>query len=309
MRRVVRRTEAAIKTQPDSLSEATPPGEPVAEADVENISHIEPNPHYLDDITGLTNRIEAVIGEHFGNELPVIHFTNAEVGNQIDKLVSTGFLEKFSDEGSIKKFHVGAFRTQDEPKGPFRDMTLENDSLPTALDKLRKITQQFYHHGLRTNKNQLKNTRNAAFSLPAAIVMEKPEKLDRGTDNYDHWVVRDSQGKEKILAMVTFDPRRATNWVTLKRSEENAVLKKMIHGIGMQRLEKISQTYASEEDVHKRADLALYAHDLVDAYLVGRQDFDSLFENIPDTARKAIEERREKYALFQQNQESPDESL
>lgn len=267
----------------------------------QNPSQIEPNSHYLDEIKGFTNRIEAVINEHFGSDLPVIHFTNAEVGNEIGKLVSTGFLERFSEEGSIKKIHVGAFRKQYEIRGHFRDMTLGEDSLLAVLSKLRKITEQFYHHGLRTNKNQLKNGRRASYSLPAAIIMKKPDKLDRGTDNYDHWIVRDPQGKERILAIVRFDPHRAVDWITFKKSEENEILKRMIHGLGLNRLEQIASAYNEAIHPQKKADLALYAHDLVDAYLVGRDEFDSLFVVLDDSVRKIIEERRQKYNLFGTN--------
>lgn len=269
------------------------------------ISPIEPDTHYLENISGLTNRIEAVIVQHFGNDLPILHFTNAEVGNQLDKLISTGFLERFLDEGSVKKIHVGAFRKQEEIRGPFRDLMLGVDNLSTALQKLRKITEQFYHHGLRTNKNQLKSGRGATFSLPAAIIMEKPDKLERGTDNYDHWITTDSQGKEKILAIIKFNPRRATNWVTLKRTEENAILKEIIHGLGTQRLQKISQSYNAEPDLQKKNDLALYAHDLVDSYLVGQEEFDVLFKDISESTRKSIVVRREKYKLFQKPIEQP----
>ncbi len=267
------------------------------------ISSIEPDTRYLENISGLTNRIEAVMAEHFGAELPVIHFTNAEVGPQLDKLVSTGFLEKFSEEGSVKKVHVGAFKKQDKVRGPFIDIMLGTDNLSTVLKKLRKITEQFYHHGLRTNKNQLGNARGAAFSLPAAIVMEKPDKLDRGTDNYDHWITRDPQGKEKILAIVKFNPRRAANWVTLDRTERNDILKMIIHGMGTQRLQRISQAYAEEQNLQRKGDLALYAHDLVDTYLVNSDEFDSLFTDLPDDIRKSIDERRKKYSLFQKHEE------
>lgn len=261
-------------------------------------SSIEPNLHYLDHIKGLTNRIAAVLIEHFGNDLPVIHFTNAEVGNEIGKLVSTGFLESFTSEGFIKQTHVGAFKKQDIPGGPFRDISFHQDGVLVALHKLRKIVDQFYHHGLRTNKNQLTKSRGASYSLPAAIIMEKPGKLGRGTDNYDHWIVRDSQGAEKILAIVKFDLHQAVNWITLKRTQENEILKRIIHGLGSNRLAQIATAYHKAHDPHTKANLALYAHDLVDAYLVDPNEFDSIFAALDVSVRKIIDERRQKYNLF-----------
>ena len=78
-----------------------------------------------------------------------------------------------------------------------------------TLEKARKIGIEFYHHGTRTNKNQLEDSRESTYSLPALVVMDKPATLERGVDNYDHWIVPTSQGADKIVTIILLNPERA----------------------------------------------------------------------------------------------------
>lgn len=263
-------------------------------------SEIIPNLDYLTDVKGLANRISAVATEHFGDTLPVLHFTNAAIGDDVDVLTSSGFLEKFMKNGSVGKTHVGAFLTQDEQGGSFRDMNLEQDGPLDVLDKARTIAKEFHRHGMRTNKNQLGDKRDSEYSLPAVILFPKPANLVRGTDRYDHWIIKDSIKPEQIMTIVHLDPARAIVDLMRNKGEQNIFLKKIIYGLGKYRLEQLKSALEQAPDTFTKQNIALYAHDLVDAYLIRRDDYDSTFDiSILNNLQKIeIEKRRTKFNLL-----------
>ncbi|CAN5137772.1 hypothetical protein BH09PAT2_BH09PAT2_04160 [soil metagenome] len=263
---------------------------------------IIPNSNYLENTKGLTERISAIVQEHYGDSLPVIHFTNGAAGNNIDELVSTGFVERFIRDGSVGRLHVGAFKDQSSPGTPFKDMSIKEDSLINILDKARDIAKEFHHHGLRTNKNQLGKQRGSKFSLPVAIMFPKPDHLDRGTDNYDHWIVPDAHGQDEIISIVTLDPESSIHTLAGNHIGENNVLKQLIHGLGLYRLNVIQNQFYKTNDEQIKQSVALYGHDLVDAYLISRQDYDTAFDTahfVPQM-QQIVDGRRQKYNIFNQ---------
>lgn len=263
-------------------------------------AEIQPILDYYDKSVGMSERIKLIVAEHFGSSLPVLHFTNAAVGNDIENLISTGFAEKFTEQGSKGKLHVGAFRRQDVVGGPFKDMTLDNSTLFQTLEKARKIGIEFHHHGTRTNKNQLGGSRESTYSLPALVVMDKPETLERGVDNYDHWIVPSSRGSEKIVTIILLNPERAFSRPLVKnRKNQNEFLTDVIHGLGLYRLNQIHQRFLHSSGEEKDQ-LALYAHDLVDGYLVSKEDYKKLFdiEHFEDKTKDEISKREADYNFF-----------
>jgi hypothetical protein len=89
------------------------------------------------------------------------------------------------------------------------------------------------------------------------------------------------------------------------RSKQNQFLKTIIHGLGVSRLQLLRSEFQKEEDNSRRQDLALYAHDLVDGYLITRDDYDNAFNtsNLSPQTVDELKQRRERYNLFQQNPE------
>lgn len=268
-------------------------------------NEIVPKVNYFDSDMGVSRRLETIYREHFGDELPVIHFTNKEVGNTLDLLESTGFCERFQDLGIRGALHVGAFRTQDEKGGLFRDLRIGDDSISTILQKFREINSEFYHHGMRTNKNQLGKKRNATFSMPAVLVFEKPGVLRRGTDAYDHWIVKDELGADKLLALVELKPVEAMRWIALNKQDQNSIIKDVIHELGTSRMDLLHEKYVDEIVPEIRDKYALYAHDLVDAYMVERGEFDDLFSDVSSYVKEQIDTRRKSYNILNvQSEES-----
>lgn len=299
---------STIKDRLPKHAEQSPPIEPLPETTSlsierfwkENAAYacIEPNLSYLEGKDGISSRMSAVMQEHLGSTLPVVHFTNAEVGESIKGLVSTGFLERFMNEGTNGKLHVGAFRTQDDAD-TFQDMKIEDVSPINILRTARKIALQFYKHGKRTNKNSLKENRDAPYSLPAVILLPRPAKLERGTDEYYHWIIPQKVYPDNILSIFALSPDKATRYEKISHKKQREIAREILRHIGLQRLEQLHASDTKVESEEQKTNIIIYAHDLVDGFLISEKDFQSTFpqEMLNPYIERELTRRRQKYAL------------
>lgn len=231
------------------------------------------NFEYLEGVNGTTELYRRVFQEHFSDTLPAIHFTNEAVGDSLQSLVDTGFIERFEKEGSKGKLHVGMVRNQDE-RGSFKDPKFETDNLVNLLNSLKQIASDFMSHGRRTNKNSLGENRGSNYSQPVAIILDAGGSIGRGTDRYYHWVLKNHQAPDKIIELVRFEAGRASPNYEPNKKIRNEFVLKFLSALGRYRLKQLSAEGSLLADNNE---LKNYASGLVRAGLVSQQELDSCF--------------------------------
>ena len=236
--------------------------------------------HYLDDIKGQVDLYRAVFQEHFRNILPVIHFTTVAAGNDLNNLKDTGFLKSFSTEGNRGKLHVGALRTQDNNRN-FRNIDVNTDNLGDIIQMIRDIAIQFMHHGRRTNKNSLGNLRGSNFAQPVAIIFDSDGQFTRGTDNYFHWILKNSYNPDKIIELLEFEAGVASKYYEPSPKTQNQFVMRFLHALGIYRLKQLVGIFHSEENSTEREKIKNSSRGLLRARLITDKEFKDAFEGAP----------------------------
>jgi hypothetical protein len=291
----------------------------------------------IDTEHGLTKRIASTFEKHWTKTLPIVHITNDEVNwGPKSPIQSTGFVDSIFSEGLRKYSNVGHVppesmresinqRFRERPNIDVDYITEEEakkspKKFLAAIDRLRT---EFIHHGLRVNKNNVKGT----LSIPAVIIMDGDVIRQAGDDRAVHAQVQEKVKPERIIDVFQFDPNEMirtymetgihppSNTHNGNRNDKNfpfrdelagkskdvrnTFLKQFITSMGLFRIDELKALYDVTTDQEIKNKIVQSAHDLVDIYVVSRNDFDNTFTELDTQSIEDIRNRREKYKLVQ----------
>lgn len=132
-----------------------------------NLAFLE---HEVDTKHGIIERIKTTIEKHWGETIPIVHFTNSEASwGKGAPLKSTGVVESIKEKGFRPYTNFGyvpgensGFDLEEWYRDRGRDINLDHITLETAknssrlyIEALDRLRREFVHHGLRVNKNNV----------------------------------------------------------------------------------------------------------------------------------------------------------
>lgn len=281
---------------------------------------------------GLTERIVSTVDKHWGDKrFPVIHFTNDEVGwGKGLSLTSTNFVKSILSEGLRKNTSLGYIPSKEmslqiEPRfanKAYVDTTYisEDDAKRSPLKLLQaidRIRREFVHHGLRTNKNNIRGS----FSIPAVVIIDGNIPVQQGDDRTQQAVSLVHTPADKIIGVFQFDPNSIIRDYLSKNGKEPISIRspkkekihfreelsgtdqtvrkdfqrQVLHKVGLGRLVEIKAMRSLAESDLQRQKLVLSAHDMVDIFLISPEEFDKEFPNINPSVKREINQRREEF--------------
>ncbi len=284
-----------------------------------------------DTENGLTERIKNVFEKHWSKDIPLIHFTNDLTNyGPGTKIVSTGFVSSIKNQGFDKFSNMGFVPPENmlpQIKDRFKDKAFADLNIITQedakssplkfLEAINRIRKEFVHHGLRTNKNKV----SGRVSIPAVFIVDNTTSKQAGDDRPIHTQINKKIAPEKIIGVFRFDPqdmislymenkknqtRKNFNEKIMFNQElsgndkkiRNDFLKKFLRELGAFRLKELSALYSCATNSDDKIKIALSAHDLVDIYIVSPDSYDETFNDLSQTTKNIILNRRKKFSLL-----------
>lgn len=136
--------------------------------------------------------------------MPVVHISTKAIKNNNGE-ISTGFIENIKEKGFRKRdTNISAFIRKAEKNSLAKPEFLK-DKPEEFIKSLRLFLQRYLHHGLRTNKEALKELKGSSEAVPAMILIDGDVQLEHGSDYDDHYILKNGSTPEQIIGIIDLE--------------------------------------------------------------------------------------------------------
>lgn len=163
----------------------------------------KPYKEILETNRGLKEKIERMFER--SQMVPAIHITSRAIKTESGE-VSSGFVENIKENSfRIKDTNVGVLMQRQGTRQPAtpRDFVEKPEKF---LRELETLIRHYYHHGVRTNKALLGDSRDVGMGLPVMLLVDVTDSsLEEGSDYEDHYRIGKSIPSSRIIGEVELD--------------------------------------------------------------------------------------------------------
>jgi len=163
----------------------------------------EPYKEILETNNGLCEQIQRVFSH--SHIVPAVHITSSAFKNEMGE-VTSGFLDNIAANGfRAKDTNVGVFMKREGLREPAIPVNFV-ERPEKFLRELETIIRHYYHHGVRTNKALLRDSRNIGTGVPVMLLIDTSNiDLERGSDYEDHYKLGTSASISRIVGEIDLE--------------------------------------------------------------------------------------------------------
>ena len=163
----------------------------------------KPYKEMLETNRGLRETIEKVFEQ--SQTIPAVHITSEFFITQNDK-VNSGFIENILKNGfRSKDTNIGIFMKREGTRQPAVPVDYVNQP-EKFLRELETLIRHYYHHGVRTNKDLLGDSRDMGIGIPVMLLVDVANaNLESGSDYEDHYKLSTSIPGNKLIGKIQLE--------------------------------------------------------------------------------------------------------
>lgn len=151
--------------------------------------------------------------QEFDIPLPFVHVTSGAVKLENGSIVSTGFIDNITTNGTNPNINVAAFVERHE--GELSKIAKPQyfiDHPDQFIEDIHLMLKRYKKHGMRVNKDSLKNIRHKYEGLPTSLIINGSDVLTkRGVDGDEHYVLLSRIKAQDIIGTLPLDTINADN--------------------------------------------------------------------------------------------------
>lgn len=133
--------------------------------------------------------------------MPIIHITSDAIQTQTNK-INTGFIENIMKSGFKQKDTNVAVFLEGSGGAAFTNPEYFENNPEEFIKNIKLFIKRYVHHGLRVNKDSLKELKNNGVGIPKMIIIEGNVELQHGSDYDNHYILEETVPPEKIIGNI-----------------------------------------------------------------------------------------------------------